>query len=509
MSKQHRLLIASLAVAVTACAQQDEDRVTHEKDGEALGYVAFQPDCGEQAAQEFDRALALKHHMMYQQARDTFREITETDPECAMGHWGVAATYFQPLWPERPDEQALAQGRQYIEQAQEAGAGDEREVALIEAVAAFYEEEKDGYRDRIEAWGRGMDEAYSDHSEDLDVAALYGLSRLALAMGEDSDKREPLHDEAEAVLRTVWDTEPTHPGAIHYNIHATDVDGRAENALDMVEAYADIAPSVPHALHMPSHIYVRLGEWDEVIDWNRQSADAARDHEVDGAISFHYIHALDYLVYGYLQQGEVERAQAAREEAEGVEHQPGFASAFHKAAMPARIAVEQRDWERAKALAVREPAYLPWDDAHWAEGLSWYARGLGAVHTNESGLAEQAQQRLAELRDAAREAGEERFATNIEVDRLILAGWMRHAQGEPEQAVARMEAAAQLEATVEKDPITPGALYPPYEALGDLKLALGRPDEALSAYESGEAIWPGRRNTERGMERAQEQVASR
>ncbi len=503
------ILLFSLAVFMTGCEREVDETVSPEHDDQALGVVTFAPACDEAATRQFQRGLALKHHMMYQQARATFRELTETAPDCAMGHWGVAATYFQPLWPERPDEETLATGRQYIEQARAAGPDDDSEAALINAVAAFFEQEETlGYRDRITAWAEGMDKAYAEHPDNPDIAALYGLSRLSLAMGADSDTLNDLHDEAEAILRAVWEAEPGHPGAIHYSIHATDVDGRAGNALEMVEAYADIAPSVPHALHMPSHIYVRLGHWDEVIEWNRRSADAARDHEVNGAISFHYIHGLDYLVYGHLQKGNEDQAKAVWEEAQEVErHQPGFASAFHIAAMPARIAVEQRDWETARALPVRKPDYLPWDNAHWPEGLSWYARGLGAIHTGDDELAEAAEARLAELRDAAEEAGESRYATNIEVDRKILAGWISHAGGDNEQAVALMKAAAELETTVEKDPITPGALYPPYEALGDLLLALERPEAAVAAYEAGDEIWPNRRNTRQGMQQAREQLA--
>jgi len=513
MITTHRLLpvaASSLLLLVVACTQQEDNIqredsiVSHDEQGEALGRVDFQAACSEASARQFDRGLALKHHMMYEQARATFRDIVEREPGCAMAQWGVAATYFQPLWPERPDEAALALGRQYIMQAREAGAGDTREAALITAVEAFFGESTGlTYSDRIEAWAEAMAAAYAEHPDDLDIAALYGLSRLTLAMSAAGDYQAPLYDEADAVLRKVWQAESDHPGAIHYSIHATDVDGRANNALDMVQAYANIAPSVPHALHMPSHIYVRLGDWDEVIEWNRRSADVARGHDVGGAISFHYIHALDYLVYGYLQQGNAELAQAAWDEARAVDrHQPVFAAAFHAAAMPARIAVEQRDWEVARSLPVREPDYLPWDSAHWAEGLSWYARGLGAVNTDDVDAAANAERRLAALRDAAREAGEARFATNIEVDRKILAGWISYAHGEADDAVALMEAAAQLEATVEKDPVTPGALYPPYEALGDLQLALDRPDQALAAYEASESIWPGRRNTQLGMRRA-------
>ncbi|MCK8515049.1 hypothetical protein M0534_01715 [Methylonatrum kenyense] len=503
--------LAALILVSPAGAMHDHAEAGHVKDDESVGVVTFQPDCEEASARAFDRALAFKHHMMYEQARGLFRDLAETDPACAMGHWGVAATWFQPLWPGRPDQETLEAGRQAIERAREADPGDARELALIDPVAAFFEDDAGlGYRDRMAAWADGMAAAYAAHPDDLDVASLYGLSRLALAMAADTETRNRLHDEAETVLRNVWQQENAHPGAVHYAIHATDADGRAENALAMVESYADIAPNVPHALHMPSHIYVRLGAWDEVIHWNRRSADVAIEHDVNGAVSFHYIHAMDYLVYGYLQQGDVEEALAAYREAIAVErHQAGFASAFHLAAMPARLAVEQRDWAAARDLMARSPDYLAWEQFHWPQGMTWYARGLGAMHTGEQELADEAEQRLATLRERARDEGEDRFATYIEVDRLILAGWMQHAAGDAEQAVSLMQDAAELEATVEKDPITPGALYPPYEALGDLLLLLDRPEEALEAYQSSDGIWPGRRNTLAGMEAAREETASR
>lgn len=507
-------IFGSLAVfllAAPASAVHDHADGGHGLDDQALGVVTFQAACSEASATAFDRALALKHHMMYEQARGLFQELAEHDPDCAMAHWGVAATWFQPLWPGRPDQAALAAGRQAIERARSAGPGDAREVALVEAVGAFFQDsDRLGYRDRMAAWADGMAAAYADHPDDADIASLYGLSRLALAMTADSKLRDRLHDEAEAVLRQVWQQENAHPGAVHYAIHATDVDGRAENALPMVESYSDIAPRVPHALHMPSHIYVRLGDWDQVIDWNRRSADVAAGHEVNGAVSFHYVHAVDYLVYGYLQRGEAEKALAAYREAMAVErHQAGFASAYHLAAMPARMAVERRDWAAARDLPVRTPDYLSWEQYYWPEGITWYARGLGAMHTGDPETASEAERRLSTLRDRARDEGEERFATYIEVDRLILAGWLQHAAGDAGQAVALMQEAAELEATVEKDPITPGALYPPYEALGDLLLSLDRPDAALEAFRASDAIWPRRHNTRMGMERARRQLAAR
>jgi len=495
------LLTVMLAPGVAA---QQEYRQTDEPVGaeQQIGTVAFGADCVDEAQQAFDHALGLMHHMMYVQAHGEFDTIAQAHPDCAMAHWGVATTLFQPLWATTPSDAEIARGRDAIEQAR-ATVEDEREQSLIEATAAFFEPETDRQWDRLSGWIDGMAAAYQAYPDDHDIAALYALSLLTEATR--ADDRDAVHDEAEAILKRVWEEEPTHPGAIHYAIHATDADGRAENALEMVESYGKIAPNVPHALHMPSHIYVRLGDWPQVIDWNARSAEVAREHDVNGAISFHYIHAVDYLVYGHLQRGEDSAAEQIREAAwdEG-RHQGSFPGAFHLAAIPARLAVEQRDWETAAAIEPRVPDYIAWDNFHWAEGLSWYARGLGAVHTGDLEAAREAEQRLASLAKGAEAAPDERFSVYIEADRHILAGFIAHAEGDHERAVELMRTAGELESSVEKHPVSPGALFPPYEALGEVLLALDRPDEALAAFERSDDMWPGRYNTLLGAVRAAE-----
>jgi len=513
-SSMHLLLTAALSagLAVSQAAMAESPQTAQGDqamgDNTDIGTVDFQVDCDGAVRAGFDRALGLMHHMMYEQARAEFLAITEADPECAMAHWGVATTLFQPLWGTRPSPEELEMGMDHIQQArallpQIQDPRTAREQMLVEATAAFYEQPPGAsVHQRLRAWADGMADAYRVAPDDHDTAALYALSRLTLGQHED-DHRDALHDEAEVVLRDIWQQEPEHPGAIHYAIHATDVDNRAENALDKVEAYGNIAPEVPHALHMPSHIYVRLGEWPEVIDWNRRSADAVLAQPENGALSHHYIHAMDYLLYAYLQQGEDHRAQAVMAETdEHHRHQETFVSAFHVAAMPARLAVERRDWEQAAALESRPHGYLPWEESRWAEGLTWYARGLGGAHTGNTALAGEAEQRLVELRDQARDEGDDNFATYIEVDRLILAGRLAQVRGDAARAEELMRAAAELERTEEKHPVTPGALLPPNEALGDLLLELDRPDQALEAYQAAEAIWPGRYNTLLGAARA-------
>ncbi|WP_341936411.1 tetratricopeptide repeat protein [Marinimicrobium sp. C2-29] len=501
------LFFTSLMMTAPAMAQHtmhDDQPVSAD---DSVGEVDFRANCDESVRAEFDRALGLMHHMMYVQARAAYEDVARSAPDCAMAHWGVATTLFQPLWGTLPSSEEITRGREAIKRAEEL-ADNEREQSLIRATAAFYGPDTDRLQPRLAGWIEGMDSAYESFPDDPDIASLYALSRLALAL--ESDDRQALHDEAESVLRAVWDEEPRHPGAVHYSIHATDADGRADNALEIVESYGQIAPKVPHALHMPSHIYVRLGDWPSVIEWNERSAQSAIDHKSEGATSFHYIHALDYLVYGHLQRGEDTAAHEVWQSAQANgPHQANFPGAFHLASIPARLAVEARDWQAAAEIKTRVPDYIGWDAFYWPEGVSWFARGLGAVHTGDLAAAREAEQRLATLSESATSAADRRFSTYLEVDRLILSGWIAQAEDKPERALARMRAAGELEATVEKHPVTPGALLPPHEALGDLLLALDRPEEALAAYERSDQTWPKRYNTLSGAVRAAQAVGNK
>ena len=486
------LLILYLPVHPLNAQHMHDDHPLPE--GQSIGEVNFQANCIEEVRNDVDYALGMLHHMMYVSARAEFEQIIETDPGCAMAYWGVATSLFQPIWGTRPSADDLNRGWEMINRAMEE-AGTERERKLIKSTYQFFKDpETADFRTRIDQWTEGIKEAYRAYSNDLDIAALYGLSLMTIA--QFTDDRALLYDDAERILREVYNREQAHPGAIHYSIHATDVDGRAKNALDIVEAYADIAPEVPHALHMPSHIYVRLGDWPQVIEWNRRSAEAALNFPVNGAESHHYIHAIDYMVYAYLQSGNDEKAEKVYREALTQEqHQRTFVSAFHFAAIPARLAVEQHDWERAMTLKPRTPEYLPWDASPWAESLTWYARGLGAVHTGNPDEAKKAEQRMSELRNIAEERGDDNMVAYIEADRHVLAGRIAYEEGNHEKAIELTKKATELEGSVEKHPVTPGALQPTYEALGNLYMDLDRPKEALAAYEASDNLWPGRLNT--------------
>jgi len=477
-------------------AQSPDGTVVHAADwtdgSSDLGAVDFQVNCSPAVEDEFNRAVALLHHMMYQQARGEFQAIANRDPGCAMAHWGMSMSLFQPLWPGRPDLDTRVQGWEAVERARELGPEGEREQLLVAAAAAFWENpESDEWWPRIERWAGAMEEAHKQRPEDLEVATLHGLA--VLAAGQVADDQLAEHARAAEILADVHEAEPRHPGAIHYIIHADDASGRAEEHLHVVDAYSDLAPHVPHALHMPSHIYVRLGDWPQVIEWNRSSAEAALDHPVGDRISIHYIHAMDYKLYGHLQRGEDELGRRILERAMITgPYQEDFGSAFHLAVMPARFALERRDWDEAAALRIGEPDYVEWERYEWPQALSWFARGMGAVMTGDLAGAQEAEEELMALRDEAEAAGEASYRTYIEVDRLILSGRIAWARGDEPRAVALTREAAELEGTVQKHPITPGALLPPYEALGDLLQDLDRPHEAMEAYEAGLEVWPQR-----------------
>ncbi len=263
-----------------------------ESDGDtSLGAVDFPTSCSAEAQVHLDRALALLHHMMYVEAEEGFSEAARVEEDCAMAHWGIAMTQFQPLWPGEPGPEALERGRAAAEHAVELEPASERERAYARAALSFYEEMEAGYASRLQRWEAAMEELHREFPEDQEAASLYALAHLALDPADGGRQ-----DRVASILEGVYQAEPEHPGAIHYSIHVHDVEGRAEGGIEFAHTYDQIAPSVPHALHMPSHIYVRLGEWEDVIEWNRRSADAALESPAGEYVSHHHPHALDYLM---------------------------------------------------------------------------------------------------------------------------------------------------------------------------------------------------------------------
>lgn len=465
-------------------------------DGTRLGTVEFPTSCSADVQPDLERGLALLHHMMYEQARDVFRDAATREESCAMAHWGVAMSRFQPLWGSAQVEE----GQGPAERAVALEPSTERERAYARAAHAFFRGADVRLPDRIRSWESAMEELHASFPDDHEAQSLYALAHLAVDPSDASRQ-----ERVDSLLRAVHGAIPQHPGAIHYAIHVHDVEGRAEDGIEFARAYDDIAPSVPHALHMPSHLYVRLGMWDDVIEWNRRSADAALKHPAGEYTSHHYAHALDYLAYGYLQRGERDRAVEILEELSSRgDYQPTFISAYHLASIPARLHVESRDWEGAAALEPRVPEAFPWEDFPAAEALTQFARGLGAARSGNPEGAAAARARLEELERAARQADDGYWADQILVQRRSVEAWRTMAEGRADEALRLMREAADLASGMEKHPITPGDLQPAHELLGDLLGEMGRHGEALAAYERSLETWPRRYHSLLGAARAAE-----
>ena len=471
----------------------------------ALGTVQFQVSCSPPARQQFEHALALLHHMTYALARKEFATLAEREPDCAMAHWGVAMTLFQPLWPTRPGPADLERGAREVAAAQAAPQQSERERAFIAATAAFYDNAgPPQYWDRVRRWEAAMQKVHAARPDDDEATLFYALAHLAVAPPD--ERQKAYADRAVELLLPVYRRNPDHPGAMHYLVHATDVPGRERQLGEVVAKYETVAPHNAHALHMPTHIYTRLGDWPAVVRGNLRSAEAALAEPAgeDGQyVRSEFAHAIEYLAYAYLQQGADAQAEVqVRRLRDEPRVEPTFTTAFSRASTAARFALERRDWKAAAALPVRTPDTLPWDKFPWAEGVAWFARGLGAAHMHDIAGAQAAVDRLAQLEEAASKSGEEIFTRNIRVLRLAASAWLAQARGDAPQARRLLTEAAELEAATPKHPVTPGPTLPAYEQLGDLLLEQERPSDALAAYEHSLQLYPRRFNTLQGIVRA-------
>ncbi len=469
---------------------------------EELGRIRFPITCSATAGEKFEAAAALLYHMMYVEARSAFEAVAREDRNCAMAHWGIAMTFVQPLWPTSPSEEELARGLVEVEMATAVGLATDRERAFVDAARAFFDP-ADGpdYFTRLARFETAMERAYAAYPDDLQVAAFYALAHLATVLRSDRDLAS--QEKTAKILAEIFQEEPTHPGAMHYALDADDVQGRADRPVDAAQSYEAIAPSIPHVLHRPTHIYVRLGAWEEVIDWNRRSADAALERPAGSRTSQRYAHALDYLIYAYLQRADDERADDLLSEAKEIDdYQPTFASAYALASLPARYLVERREWRLAAALVPRVPATFPWESFPRAEALTHFARGLGAARDGDLQTAREALDVLRTLQERSVETGAATWARQIKLEALAVEAWLAWAQGRESEALLLMAGAAEIEATSEKDPVTPGALQPAIELMGDLFLEAGRPAEALRAYERSLEMWPKRFNSLLGAARA-------
>ncbi|WP_299700890.1 hypothetical protein [uncultured Pontibacter sp.] len=459
------------------------------------GTVDLQTSCSESAQQSFDNGLALMHHMMYDQAEQEFAAAAQAAPDCGMAQWGIAMSYIHPLWGERPSNEDLQKGQAAVEKALQQKNLPDKEKAYIKAVSGFYENwENTSYADQLKAFEAGYRAAHEAYPNEVEAAAFYALGQLGTAPKTDNTFAK--QKEAGALLEQLHAKHPNHPGLFHYIIHAYDNPMLAKRAVKVSREYERIAPDVPHALHMPSHIFVRLGQWTDAVDWNMRSADAALRQSSKESMSMHYPHALDYMAYGYLQQGRDKKAQEVVEKMHRVEgYAPSFATAYALAAIPARHALERGKWAEAAALPVRSPENFAWDKYPGAEAITHFAKGIGGARSGNTAVAEEATAALDRLRTQLNSSGDTYWAAQAEAQHMAVQAWLEYQKGDKNKALAMMREAADKEDALDKHPVTPGAVLPARELLGDMLLLSKKPAEAMLAYEASLKVSPKRYNS--------------
>jgi len=479
------------------------------KTGERLGTVRFATSCAPAVQPQFDRAVALLHSFHLDAAVGAFTDVAAADPTCGMAHWGVAMSWLGNPLAAPPSARGLKEGGAAVDRAKAAGARTDREREYIAAIETIYKDaDRVDHRTRALAYEKAMEQLAARYPADREAAVFYALA-LNITL-DPNDKTYANQLKAAGILEKVFAAQPDHPGVAHYLIHSYDFPPIAAKGLPAAKRYASIAPAAPHALHMPSHIFTRVGSWQESIETNRASAKAAADAlaasgSPTGLRSYEGLHAYDYMMYAYMQLGRDREARALVEEIAAtrklnIDH---FAGAFALAAIPARFALERGQWAEAAVLSPT-PADLAWNRFPQAESIVWFARGLGAARSANPARAREDLARIEALRDAMIAAKNPYWAHQSEVQRLAVAGWIARAEGRNEEALSLMRASAAAEETSEKHPVTPGPIKPARELLGDMLIELGQPAEALKEFEASHRVEPNRFQGLYGAARAAE-----
>jgi len=503
-------LAASLAVFLSPLTTSAQDTHQHKHEmGERLGRVNFAVSCNKAAQQQFNRAVAWLHSFEYEEAEKAFSEVTVTDPRCGMGYWGVAMSSYHPLWAP-PTMAQLQKGSSAIEKAKIAGARTQRERDYIGAIEVFYKaSDKLDHRARSFAYSEAMAQLHQRYPSDREAGVFYALTLIATGMMS-HDKSYAREKEAARILNRVLAREPQHPGVTHYLIHSNDYPALAHLALRAARSYAKIAPASAHAQHMPSHIFTRLGLWQEAIGSNLGAEASAKAFAVRNRMSGVWdeqFHAMDYLAYAYLQGAQDKQARGVLDELNRLpKAEPEtFKVAYAVAAIPARYALERRRWDEAAKLTLPTLGGFPWASFRWAEAHIHFARAIGAARIGDKASARQEVEKLSAIREALIVAkGDYDWATQVEIQRLTAAGWLAHAEGKQEESLKLMRSAAELEDSTEKHPVTPGAIIPTRELLGELLLELRQPQEALKEFEAALLVSPNRFNGLYGAAKAAE-----
>jgi len=467
------------------------------QDGEMFGTVSFTASVPGSLKNDFNIAIALLHSFEYDEAEKVFAKIIDQAPGCAMAYWGVAMCNFHPLWfPPTPPE--LQKGSKAAQVARSIEGKTKRESDYIEAIGQFYEHaDRLDHRSRVLNFEKAMQKIYENYPDDEEAVVFYALALDAAA--DPNDKSYTNQRKAFALLNPIFEKEPLHPGIAHYIIHNCDYPGLAELGLPAARKYASIAPASSHAQHMPSHIFTRLGLWNDCIQSNLVSISSARCYAEKAKIKGHWddeLHAMDYLVYAYLQKGQDELAQQQVDCLETINevYPVNSKSAYAFAAIRARNLLERKMWKQAAALSLH-PANFPWEKFPWQEAIIHFARAMGAVNTNNPNEAKEELQKLNLLYDElAKQTDKKQEAGQVAVQLKTLQAWIEFKQGNNEKGLNLMRAAADMEDGMEKHPVTPGEVTPARELLGEMLLEMNQPVSALEAFEADLKIRPDRFN---------------
>jgi hypothetical protein len=493
------LLVGVCAAFVPPAVAQHEHPAGEHPAGDPskLGKVSFPISCDPSVQPQFSSAVAMLHSFWYEKASDTFAAVAQKDPTCGIAYWGIAMTYYHQVWPA-PGPADLKAGAAAAEKAKLAGAKTQRELDYIAAIQTFYTDaDKVDHRTRALAYEKAMDQLQARYPDDHEAAIFYALALLATA--PPTDKTYVNQKKAGAILEPLFVEQPEHPGIAHYIIHAYDYPPLAPRALDAARHYAEIAPDSPHALHMPSHIFTRLGLWQESIDSNLVSAASAQKNHAPG----NELHAKDYLIYAYLQGGQDREAKRALDAPPpGSPDDPQYMNwLYAMGTSPARYAVERHRWDEAAALTV-PPNTFPGGRAAWTEANLHFARALGASRTGKTEAARKDVEQLTSLRDTLTLGNEKYWADQVDIQRESAAAWITLAEGKREEALGQMRAAAEHEDRTDKNNVTPGVILPARELLGEMLLELKQPAQAMVEFEATLRTAPNRFNALSGAARA-------
>ncbi|MCP3370394.1 hypothetical protein [Bradyrhizobium cajani] len=482
--------IAAAAAAGLSLAQP----ALGQSDGSQLGTVHFETSCKPEAQKLFDQGMLYQHSFWYRASQHVFGDALKADPECGIAYWGIALSL---LWnPHVPTPaKNLAEGADAITKGKSVGTKTQRERDYLNALGAMYADyEKVDHRTRMQAYTKAMEQLAQRYPDDDEAQIYYALALNTSASPADKTYASQL--KGAAILEPIAIRQPQHPGVAHYLIHLYDYPPIAEKGLQAAQRYAKVAPAAAHAQHMPSHIFTRVGYWKESIASNVESARVAKaDKE-----GHDQLHAMDYLVYAYLQLGQDEKAATVIDEMKAV---TGFTETFIAgpyalAASPARYAVERGDWMAAAALQVRASPL-----AH-VQAVTYFARALGAARSGNPEAARADIAKLAELRDKLRDAKDAYWSEQVDVQRQVATAWMLHAEGKRDEALILMSAAADAEDRTEKHPVTPGVAKPARELYGVMLFESGNAKDAFVAFEAALKKEPNRLGAYVGAAKAAE-----